>query len=266
MTQSATNTRFQMAATLILAPLAAFSARGALAAGGAAPKTIDYFSMITQGLGIGSEWTASVGAVFVFAIVALLGVRFKSALASGDLVPPERFGVQTFCEMVMDVAYGIAKDNCGSGYKKFLPFLAGLLIFILVSNLTGLIPGFPPTTANMSTNVGMGAICFLVYNFAGFKEHGVGYIKQFLGPVVWIAPLFFCIELVSHFARPLSLGLRLMGNLFADHLLVGVFTNLTYFVFPSILMFFGLMVACVQSYIFTLLTGIYISMAVSHDH
>ena len=89
-----------------------------------------------------------------------------------------------------------------------------------------------------------------------------------MGPVVLIAPLFFAIEMVSHASRPLSLSVRLMGNIFADHTLVGVFTSLsvTQFLFPSVLMFFGLMVAVVQSFVFTLLTGIYIQLAISHDH
>ena len=114
----------------------------------------------------------------------------------------------------------------------------------------------------------MGLLVFFVYNWAGFKEHGAGYIKR-LPWARWrlSAPLFFCIELVSHASRPLSLGLRLMGNIFGDHTLLGVFTKLTYVFIPAFLMFLWTScVAVVQSFVFTLLSGIYISMAISHDH
>jgi F-type H+-transporting ATPase subunit a len=148
----------------------------------------------------------------------------------------------------------------------FFGFLAAIFLFVLTCNLTGLIPGFPPPTVSMDTNLGMGFIVFLVYNYAGFKEHGMAYLKHFAGPVIYIAPLFFCIELVSHASRPLSLSLRLVGNIYGDHTLLGIFTGLSYIVFPALLMFFGLLVAVVQSFVFTLLSGIYISMAISHDH
>jgi F-type H+-transporting ATPase subunit a len=101
---------------------------------------------------------------------------------------------------------------------------------------------------------------------AGIKEHGAGYIHQFTGPILFAAPLMLIIETVSHLARPFSLSLRLMGNIFGDHILLQVLTGLTIFVVPGLIMFFGLLVACIQSFIFTLLSGVYISMAVSHDH
>jgi F-type H+-transporting ATPase subunit a len=195
-------------------------------------------------------------------------LKFSASVAASgqDVEPNGRFSLRFLVESLMEFVLGIAKDNCGHEYRKFFPFLATLFIFILACNLSGLIPGFPPPTESMDTNVAMGLIVFLVYNWAGLKEHGSGYIKHFLGPVVFIAPLYFCIEIVSHLSRPLSLGLRLMGNIFGDHTLLGVFTSLSYIVLPALLMFFGLLVAVVQSFVFMLLTGIYISMAISHDH
>jgi F-type H+-transporting ATPase subunit a len=140
-------------------------------------------------------------------------------------------------------------------------------MFILVSNLGGLIPGLVPATESISSNLAMGLMVFLIYNVAGFREHGWHYIKQFTGPMLAIAPLMFVIELIGHMVRPVSLSLRLMCNVFADHLLVGIFTtNAPYVIVPSALLFFGVLVALVQSYLFTLLTSVYISMAVSHDH
>jgi F-type H+-transporting ATPase subunit a len=169
-------------------------------------------------------------------------------------------------EQALEFVVGIAKDNTQEQYRDYVSFLSALFIYIVVCNLSGLIPGFPPPTETMDNNVAMGICVFFVYNYAGIREHGASYIKHFLGPVAFIAPLFFCIELVSHFSRPLSLGLRLTGNIYGDHTLLGVFTSLSYLVFPALLMFFGLLVAVVQSVVFTLLSGIYISMAISHDH
>ena len=144
--------------------------------------------------------------------------------------------------------------------------MCGLFLFILVSNLTGLVPGFVPSTESINTNLAMGLMVYVIYNLAGIKEHGWAYVKQFLGPVWWLAPLFFCIEFISHLARPMSLSLRLYGNIFGDHLVLSVFTGLTWLVLPAFLLFFGLLVAVLQSFVFTLLTGIYLSLALSHDH
>jgi F-type H+-transporting ATPase subunit a len=146
-----------------------------------------------------------------------------------------------------------------------MPLLSTLFLFILVSNLSGMVPGFEPATISMDTNVAMGLLVFIVYNVAGFKENGMSYAKHFLGPVVLLAPLYLAIELVSHAARPFSLGLRLAGNIFADHTLVGV-ANMAYIIVPSGLLFLGLLVAVIQSFVFTLLSGIYIGMATAHDH
>jgi F-type H+-transporting ATPase subunit a len=213
-------------------------------------------------------WVPTLGALLATVILCLLGLSYRSAVsqAGTDLAPTGRFGVRFLVETCLEPMYGLAKESAGEQAAKFFPFLGGIFLFILVNNLMGLVPGFPPATESMDTNVAMGLVVFVVYNWAGIKEHGGGYIKHFLGPVAFIAPLFFCIELVSHGSRPLSLGLRLTGNIYGDHTLLSVFTGLTYLVFPAGLMFFGLLVAVVQSYVFALLSSIYLSMALSHDH
>ncbi len=112
----------------------------------------------------------------------------------------------------------------------------------------------------------MGIFAFLVYNVAGIKEHGVSYVKQFMGPFLVLAPLFIVLESISHAARPLSLSFRLTANIFGDHLLLGVFAGMVPLIVPALLLFFGLLVAFIQSFVFTVLTGIYINLAISHDH
>ncbi len=209
------------------------------------------------------------GGIFTLVVTLVLGLLFSRGLKKGeaDVAPHAKFSIQTMIELAMDVAYGIAKDNIGSKWRTFLPLLAGTFMFILVTNLSGLIPGFIPATESLSTNLAMGLTVFLVYNISGFREHGVHYLQQFAGPMLAVAPLMFVIEVISHLFRPVSLSLRLMGNIFADHLMLGIFTSITpYIIVPSALMFFGLLVSLVQSFVFTLLTGVYIAMAVSHDH
>jgi F-type H+-transporting ATPase subunit a len=209
------------------------------------------------------------GGIFTLIVCAVLGLFYKKSIkaAGDDLVPDGKFSLRTVLDMAMDLVVGMAKDNLGHDWKTYSPLLAGLFMYIVVCNLGGLIPGFIPATESLSNNLAMGLMVFFIYNFAGFKEHGFHYLKQFTGPMLAIAPLMLVIELIGHTFRPVSLSLRLMGNIFADHLLVGIFTaNAPYVLVPSALMFFGLLVALIQSFVFTLLTSIYISLAVSHDH
>lgn len=209
------------------------------------------------------------GGIFTLLVTVAIGLMYSRSVAKSgaDVTPDGKFSLRTVVDMAMDVVHGIAKDNIGESWQAFLPLLSGVFLFILITNLGGLIPGFIPATENLNTNLAMGLTVFLVYNFVGFKEHGGHYLKQFAGPMLAIAPLMFVIELISHLFRPVSLSLRLMGNIFADHLMLGIFTSTApYIIIPSALMFFGLLVSLVQSFVFTLLTGIYIALAVSHDH
>ena len=127
-------------------------------------------------------------------------------------------------------------------------------------------PGFSPPTSNLNITLGMGLISFGAYHYFGVREHGGGYIKQFMGPFLVIAPLFFLIEVFSHMFRPLTLGLRLAFNMFADHLVVEIFTELTYVVIPVLFYLLGALVSVIQAFVFTLLSMIYASLALSHDH
>lgn len=232
------------------------------------PHTINYYEIVADALHIGHQWVPAIGGVFILLVLAVIGLAYRVSVArAGDQVVPDgKFNIRFLVESVLDVGYSLTKENCGENFRSYVPLMCAIFVFILLSNLSGLIPGFPPPTMSMDTNVAIGIIVLIAYNYAGIKEHGAAYIKHFMGPALWIAPLFFAIELVSHGSRPLSLGLRLMGNIYGDHTLLGVFTGLSYVVIPALLMFFGLLVAVVQSFVFTLLTGIYISLAISHDH
>ncbi len=108
--------------------------------------------------------------------------------------------------------------------------------------------------------------CKVIQNDLGFKEHGMGYLKQFMGPVIYLAPLMIVIELVSHLVRPASLSLRLFWNMFGDHLVLQIFSNLTPYIVPAIFIGLGVFVSFLQAFIFTILSSIYISLSISHDH
>lgn len=246
--------------------ISSFSQSGYAAGGLVHP--INYYEILAHLVGIDKMWTPTLAALLATGILCILGIKYRTKVMSAQNPgrPEGRFGTRFLVESCLDGMFGLAKDAAAEKAKDHFTLLAALFLYIILNNLMGLVPGFSPATLSMDTNVAMGLVVFFYYNFAGIKEHGAGYIKHFFGPVAFIAPLMFCIEIISHGSRPLSLGLRLAGNIFGDHTLLTVFTTLTYIIFPAGLMFFGLLVAVVQSYVFALLSSIYISMAISHDH
>jgi F-type H+-transporting ATPase subunit a len=254
---------------LVIVAVSSLTALGS----GVVVEFVDFYHRILHGLQMSDEsikhWIAVPGALVTLLVVWVVGRGFRSHCEkkASDPTPDSGFSVYSLIEIFVEFVMGVARDVIGdASYRKFLPILCGLFFFILVSNLSGLVPGFHPPTLNMDTNLAMGLCVFVYYNYAGIKEHGTSYIKQFLGPVAWMIPLMFVIELVAHMARPLSLSLRLYGNIFGDHLVLSVFTGLTWLLIPGVFMFFGLLVAFIQSFVFTLLSSIYISLAISHDH
>ncbi len=150
--------------------------------------------------------------------------------------------------------------------ERFIYYVGTIFIFILSMNLIGLVPGLDSPTNYIYVTVGLAVPTFLYYNFVGLREFGFGYLKQFMGPVAWLAPLMIPIEIISHFVRPLSLSVRLYGNMFAGEQVTGVFLRLTYVLIPVIFMLLHVFVALVQTYVFTLLTTIYLGGATSEEH
>ena len=116
------------------------------------------------------------------------------------------------------------------------------------------------------TTIALGLFSFFAYNYFGLRANGVSYLKHFFGPVIYLAPLMFVIEILSHSIRPLTLGLRLYGNILADHTVIAIFVNLAPWFVPMIFYGMGIFVASMQALVFTLLSMIYVSMAIAHDH
>ena len=208
-------------------------------------------------------------ALIVLAFLTFGAVRYAAAVGgSGDagLVPPARFGLRNLFEVLADTVLGLMAGVMGEkSAKRYLPLVGTLFIFILFSNLLGLIPGFLPPTETLKTNLALSISVFVLSHVFGVREHGLKYFKHFLGPIWWLIPLMLPIELISHVARPVSLSMRLMGNIVGDHKLVGVFFGILPFILPVPFMVMGVLVCVVQAVVFSLLTTVYISQAVAHE-
>jgi F-type H+-transporting ATPase subunit a len=203
----------------------------------------------------------------VFVLIAL-AYRFRRAVAYSDdpVVPEERLGVRNVLELLVEVVVGLSDSIIGRTGRRYVPFFGSLFIFILTANFLGLIPGFSPPTSSFYSNLGLGLVVFVAYHYFGVREHGAGYFKQFLGPMMLLAPLFVLIELASHVFRPISLSIRLFGNMFGDHLVLEIFTDLTKLVIPVLFYILGALVSVIQASVFTILSIIYVAMAISHEH
>lgn len=209
------------------------------------------------------------GALLVLLFVTFGAYRYSVAVSgSGDagLVPPPKFGLRNLFEVLADTVLGLMAGVMGEkAAKRYLPLVGTLFIFVLFSNLLGLIPGFLPPTETLKTNLALSLSVFVLAHAFGVREHGLKYFKHFLGPIWWLIPLMLPIELISHIARPVSLSMRLMGNIVGDHKLVGVFFGILPFLLPVPFMVMGVLVCVVQAVVFSLLTTVYISQAVAHE-
>jgi F-type H+-transporting ATPase subunit a len=172
---------------------------------------------------------------------------------------------QQLAEMTHEFVNSQAEQVMGHGYERFLPVLTCLGVFILLCNCFGLFPGVDTPTANPSVPLALALFTFAYYNWYGIRTQGpIGYIKHFMGPVWWIAPLMFPIEIISHLARIMSLTVRLYANMFASDLLTVVFFSLVPPAIPIIFLALHFGVALIQAYIFMLLTTIYLAEATAH--
>ena len=214
-------------------------------------------------------------AVLVVLLIALGAAAYAASVSKlGDeaILPPAKLGTRAIFEGLADMVYGVLEGVMGAkNARKFLPFLGTFFIFILFSNLISLVPGFRAPTDTLKTNAGLALVIFLATHILGFKEHGVHYLEQFTGhlplksPLVVLVPLMFVIEVISHLIRPVTLSIRLMANMFADHAVVSVFFALVPFLVPVPLMLLGVFVSVVQALVFTLMSATYISLAVAHE-
>jgi F-type H+-transporting ATPase subunit a len=165
---------------------------------------------------------------------------------------------------------GMLEQWIGPKGPRYLPLVGTLFIFILFSNYLGLIPGFMAPTSSLNVTLGCALTIWVYYHFQGIKEQGiVNYLKHFAmppGAPVWMAPLMFIIEIISHLSRVMSLSLRLFGNIFGEELVIAILAGLIPFLIPLPMMFLGLITGGLQAYIFALLSIIYLQGAVAVEH
>jgi F-type H+-transporting ATPase subunit a len=205
--------------------------------------------------------------LFAITLILLSGVLVRSRLAAADggIVPDAGFSVRNIIELLTEMLVGMAEQTMGHKWRTYFPFVATLFLFILFANLLGLIPGLGGATTNASVTWAWAIISFAVHQYVGIKENGLDYLKHFAGPVVWLAPLYIIIEVISHLSRVFTLAVRLLANMSADHIVVGVWLALVPVVVPAIFLGLGVVVAFLQAYVFAMLSMIYIGLALPHD-
>jgi F-type H+-transporting ATPase subunit a len=207
------------------------------------------------------------GVLVATTLVARAQVVRAMKSPGGGLVPDAKMTYKNFFEIVAEKLYGFVESTIGKEEAPhFFPLIGTIFLFILTMNWIGMAPGMAAATENMNTTLAMGAFVFLYYNFVGIKHHGLGYLKHFFGPVVWLAPLMLIVELASHIFRPISLGLRLRSVIMADHQVFYAFNDLVPVLVPVVFLMLGAFVGLIQAVVFSLMTMVYISLAASHDH
>ncbi|RMF91398.1 MAG: ATP synthase F0 subunit A [Nitrospinota bacterium] len=199
-------------------------------------------------------------ALTVVVILALLGWRIGRSLQT---IPR---GIQNFAEMCVQGLLEFMEGVMGHHARDHLPIIGSAAFLILLCNLLGLLPGFMSPTSNYNTTLAYALTIFIYYHYIGFKRHGVAYIKHFTGPIWWLAPLMVPIELIGHFARPLSLSVRLFGNISGEDLVIMILAFLIPFIVPLPMMFFAIFGSFIQTFVFCLLSMIYIAGAEEEAH
>ena len=223
-------------------------------------------------------------ALVVALLVLLFAVKARAALtmAKDPVIPVAELGARNIAELLVQLVVSQSDSIIGKEGRKYVPYFGSFFIFILFSNLMGLLPGFGSPTANLNTTIGLALCSFAGYNIIGARQQGVAYLKHFFGPMtslparsligkIALLPVlvvsvlfFFILEGFSHVFRPVSLSLRLFGNMMGDHQVIEAFIGLTKLVVPVAFYAMGTLVSVIQAFVFTLLSMIYVALAISH--
>ncbi|MFO1463112.1 MAG: F0F1 ATP synthase subunit A [bacterium] len=226
-----------------------------------------HFSWIGYYLHVGHHHIHIAHAAFTAILLTLLGLIAYAKLRKTEaaLVPGPKLSVPNIFEVACESLLGLMEGIMGPEAKKFFPLIGTLFIYIFINNLLGVIPGFLPPTDNINTTLACGLVVFFYFNYVGIKENGViNYFKHFAGPVAFLAPLMLVIELIGICVRPVSLALRLFGNITGDHLVFGIFSDLVPLGVPVIFLALGIFVSFIQAFVFSLLSTIYVALALPH--
>jgi F-type H+-transporting ATPase subunit a len=200
--------------------------------------------------------------VMVLVVALLLAVLLGLASRRPRLVPGPR---QSVAEMIVQTFEGLIVDTVGPEGRKYLPVIGTVGLFVFGCNMIGLVPGFMSPTSKLNVTLGCALVVFFYYHAQGVKAQGLKYFKHFMGPIPALAPLMIPIEVISHFSRPVSLSMRLFGNIFAEELLIVIMASIIPFLLPLPFMAVAIFTSLIQSFVFVLLSCIYIAGAVAHE-
>lgn len=247
----------------LLGLIGLFLSQSALAAGG-----FNFFGEVAHATHIPAHSLALVvGSILI--LVGGLIYRAQVAGAKNYVIPDKGITTRNLFEALGQGMYNTSKTVMGEeSAKKYFSYVMFCFFFILINNLIGILPGSMSATQNLNTTLALGIFTFVYFNFVGIRAVGfVNYMKHFAGPMPALAILIFPIEIISVSVRPLSLALRLRGNMDGDHLILGIFSQLVPYIVPIPFYAMGIFVGFLQAFVFTLLTMIYIGMATAHhDH
>ena len=225
---------------------------------------IFFMTKLLEALGLGHFAHAYPHVTYTWLIMALLVFLALISAKSVKMIPR---GGQNVFEAVISGIENFQVEVMGEHGRFVFPLIATFFIFIFFSNVMGLIPGFFSPTANINTTLACALIAFVTTHIIGIKAHGIKYIKHFLGPIWWMAPLMLPIEIIGHLSRILSLTLRLFGNIMGEDLVLAILLMLAgMFLAPLPMMFLAIFTSFVQAFIFSLLTMLYISGAMEEAH
>ncbi len=219
-------------------------------------------------LGVPGRWMPP-HVTFTWLVMAMLVVFGLVVTRTLRAVPGP---VQNVAEVIIEAFYGLLDQMIGRQGRAFLPLVGTAGLFILTSNLLANIPGFQPPTANWNTTIALAVTVFVSYNYFGIRKHGLRtYLGHFCGPIKALAPIMFPIEFIGHLARPVSLSIRLFGNIFGEESVVTILLGLSWLVMPyliwlGIMLPLSLFTAAVQTFVFVMLTMVYIAGAVEEGH
>jgi F-type H+-transporting ATPase subunit a len=221
---------------------------------------------------------ASILAGFLIFAAGLL-IRRRIATENGGLVPDEGVTLRNCFEVGVEALASLARDRIGDDWRKYFPIVGTMFVFILFSNLIGLLPGIEGATSDVNTTAAWAVISWIAYTWIGIAKHKHNYLIKFMGPSFFekqimgrtvhfrlLAPLMMALEIPLDLARMLTLAIRLLANMFADHTVIAVWLSLVPLGIPAIFMGLGLIVSFLQAFIFALLTMIYIGLALEEPH
>jgi F-type H+-transporting ATPase subunit a len=223
-----------------------------------------FFVKIFEAIGLGHFAHTYPHVVYSWVLMAILISFGALATKTISMIPGKG---QNLSEVIVSGIEDFMVETAGEEARWLFPLLATVFLYIFIGNLIGIVPGFLPPTANLNTTASVALIVVLFTHVIGVKYHGVAYIKHFMGPVWWMAPLIFIIEIIGHAARVLSLSFRLFGNMMGHEIVLAILFGLAgAFFAPLPIMALGVFVAFVQAFVFFLLSLIYFSSAMEHAH